>query len=170
MIQLAPIVLSSIALMASGKANPLYAPDPILRVSCALPVEYAGGEAIVFYGDPYEMFFDRATCKNLNRFARTPRLRGDDFSDSAVGMAWSLRVATHEASHVYLWRSPGGEPTEKQVDCLAVRNVARFARKLGASKKTAQRVYRLNAAMALDEDYASACGQGHPFKIRTLPN
>jgi len=166
MIQLAPIVLSSIALMASGKANPLYAPNPTIHAECSVPGVYGEAEGVAIPlkagANDYKISLRGSVCRRLNSFARAPILRADD-----MAMAWALRVAAHEASHVFFFRSPEGRNhTERAAECRAVMNVARFARKLGASRKTAQRVYRLNTEIGLDEDYASPCANGHPFKVK----
>jgi hypothetical protein len=173
-VTLAPIVLSSIALMASGRPNPLYAPNPVLTISCSIPKEYGGADGLAWSSEDaddrinYRIDFQPDICKRLNAFARSPKLRGDDFSDSAVGMAFALRVAVHEPSHVFFYRNyPGWDGhTEAGADCRAVMNVARFARMLGASKATARRVYRLNTEIGMFDDYASACASGRPFKPR----
>lgn len=183
-ITLLPKVLMAILAIAGGRPNPLYEANPTpqtLVVSCYLLPGDEDADGVVYTPsrlptdaferlnatpeDPYRMYFARSICKKLNAFATHPRLKGDDFSDSAVEMAWTLRVATHESAHVFFFRNyPGYGHTEPQADCRGVMTVNRFARKLGASKKVAKRVYRLNTEIGLFDDYASACASGHPYK------
>src|ERR1035437_11188376 len=92
MIQLIPIVLSAISMVANGYGNPtMAAPAPIV-VQCSLPAADQDADGVTWAtGTGYQLDLAQPICKKLNAFARSPKLKGDDFSNSATEMAWALR-------------------------------------------------------------------------------
>ena len=129
MIQLLPIVLAQVALMAGGPVKAQCSPD-------------LGQDTWGNVGGGVISLIDFG-CQDVNRFSRTRHLpkaapyRGM-IHDRGAETVDSLMILVHEVGHI---RHP--ESTEACVKRYAVRHVGFFARGLGASRKTARRIVEL---------------------------
>ena len=145
MITLVPIVLAQVALMAGGPVS--------VSCSASLPGEEAG------YADwqARAIVVDNYVCRNALSFARRPVLSDSTevWSDLTTSRAFSLLILAHEADHI---KNP--QHSEAQANCAGLRDVPRFARALGATRKASIRVRNLARSWIRDEEpapYQSAC-------------
>ncbi len=122
MIQLAPIVLSSLALTF---------PKP-LPVVCAMPSAYPKLDGAVLRDDRVNV--RQSVCIEANRTARTKEV--------TRASAWAFAVLTHEQEHFqHPWN------TEPQTECRALKDVATLTRLIMPHHTPLQRAFAGRAAV-----------------------
>jgi hypothetical protein len=155
MIQLVPIVLAQVALIAGGPVT----------VQCRATVPQSGLES---YGAEYSaaayadltahtIVIENSDCRNVNSFARKPTLSADIevWSGGDASRSWSMQILLHETQH---FAHP--DYSEAQVNCASLALLPRFARTLGANVKTSRLAKRYARMWIHDEEppqYQSTC-------------
>lgn len=144
MIQLAPVVLSSVAMMAGGPAT----------VSCS--AEDIGTQTLsVTDMETREITLSDEFCPEINYLVRRGKLPKD--LPQSNGWTWERSTETmdglilllHEAGHL---RHPGNGPgtSEACVQRFAVRHLSAFARRLGLGAALIQRIAHYGPKMTHD--------------------
>lgn len=144
MTQLAPILLTQVALLVGG-------PVP---VTCQANLENPNWDGSY---NGTTIAIRTPLCRAANHFALVPVLRGDPRSDNDP--AWALTIIAHETAHA---KHP--EYSEPAANCAALTNAPSMARALGASRETAINIY-LRARYWMrsqPKNYQSKC---NPFRI-----
>lgn len=150
MIQLLPIVLAQVALMAGGPVTATCQSDLGKRTA------QANAETRTIQADVADV------CAPANRFALRPNPpRGAEVSDwnRAASGAMALFFLGHEAAHIKHPEYPKAQE-EAKATCVGLGNLPSFARALGASRSTArwlQRVARYRVRAYMPPEYQSRC-------------
>jgi hypothetical protein len=143
MIQLVPIVLAQVALLAGGHATVVCSPT--------IPLEGRAYEAAAI------IEVKSYVCHNASAFSRDPTFTNANevYSDMTTSRAWSLYVLAHEANHI-----AHPDFTEAQVTCAGLADVPRFAHALGATWNAGKRGEKIARDWVRTESppqYQSAC-------------
>lgn len=119
------------------------------------------GDTGIAYWDTRKIVVDNYVCRNARDFARKPTLTSMDEVYTSFGSnvtttrSYSLFVLAHEADHI---KNP--DHSEAQATCAGLRDVPRFARALGATRKAsvrARNIARTWVRIEMPPEYQSAC-------------